>query len=254
VLQGKYTNNFDFRIAPSEIVNAGLVHYLPSLTRINTYRLTSRYNAATQLLNEVGIQADFTYTPKRGLTFALNLADILDPESGDQLFREIYADVNIKPKDKNWKLNAGLQMVDYNQARFEQKGDFVNTLTPFAEWVYKFDKKKSLKAELSYLLTKRNYRLFGQTDPHPEKLQDLGDFAWLLLEFNVAPHWSFSASDMYNTDNNIHYPSLGAFFTQKVTRFGFIYAKQPAGIVCTGGVCRFEPAFSGFRLDVSTNF
>lgn len=254
VLQGKYTNNFDFRIAPSEIVNAGLVHFLPSLTRINTYRLTSRYNAATQLLNEVAIQADFTYTPKRGLTFALNLSDILDPETGDQLFREVNADVNFKPKDKNWKLNAGLQMVDYNQARFEQKGDFVNTITPFAEWVYKFDKKKSLKAELSYLLTKRNYRLFGQEDPHPDKLQDLGDFAWILLEFNIAPHWSFSVSDMYNTDNDIHYPSLGAFFTQKVTRFGFIYAKQPAGIVCTGGVCRFEPAFSGFRLDVSTNF
>lgn len=254
VVQGKYTHNFDFRIAPSEIINAGLIHFLPSLTRINTYRLTSRYNAATQLLDEVALQADITYTPKKGLTFSLNASDIFDPNTGDQLFRELYADVSLKPKDKKWKLNAGLQMVDYNQARFEQKGDFVNTLTPFAEWVFKLDKKKSIKAELSYLLTKRNYRLFGQDDPHPDKLQDLGDFGWALVEFNIAPSWSFSVADMYNTDNNLHYPSVSAFYTLKVTRFGFIYAKQPAGIVCTGGVCRFEPAFSGFRLDVSTTF
>ncbi|OWY24370.1 hypothetical protein C7N43_23790 [Sphingobacteriales bacterium UPWRP_1] len=254
VLQGKYTSKFDFRIAPSEIQNAGLVHYLPSLTRLNTYRLTSRYNAATQLLGEVALQGDITYTPKKGVTFSLNVSDIFDPDNSDQLFRELYADVSLKPKDKKWKLNTGLQMVDYNQARFEQKGDFVNTLTPFAEWVYKFDKKKSIKAELSYMLTKRNYRLFGQEDPHPDKLQDLGDFAWALLEFDIAPHWSFTVANMWNVDNDIHYPTVGVFYTLKVTRLSVIYAKQPAGIVCTGGVCRFEPAFSGMRLDIATSF
>jgi hypothetical protein len=26
------------------------------------------------------------------------------------------------------------------------------------------------------------------------------------------------------------------------------------GIVCTGGVCRFEPAFSGFKTSLITSF
>lgn len=253
ILQGKYTKDFDFRVSPNEIRNKGLIHFLPPAARQNSGRLTARYNAATQLLGEWGIQADITATPKKGLTFNANFSNIHNLDTAN-LFREIYVEAEIKPHGKPWKSTIGVQTVDYNQLVYEQKGDFVNTLTPFAEFIYKFDKKKSLKTELSYMLTKRDYKLFGKTDPRPNELQDLGDWAWLLVEYNIAPHWSFSVADLYGIDKKLHYPTLFAAYTVNSSRFSLSYAKQPSGIVCTGGVCRFEPAFSGVRFDLMTTF
>ena len=31
VVEGKYTKNFDFRVSPNEILNKGLIHYIPAL-------------------------------------------------------------------------------------------------------------------------------------------------------------------------------------------------------------------------------
>ena len=42
--------------------------------------------------------------------------------------------------------------------------------------------------------------------------------------------------------------------TQKNTRFTAGYIRQVEGVNCTGGVCRVEPAFSGVRLTLTTNF
>ena len=43
-------------------------------------------------------------------------------------------------------------------------------------------------------------------------------------------------------------------YTEKQHRLSLNYAKQVAGIVCTGGVCRYEPAFNGFRVNLVTSF
>lgn len=255
VFQAKYTENFDFRVSPNEIINAGIINYLPALTRVNSYRLTGRYNAATQALGEMAFQTDITYTPVRGLTFTANFSNISNHEKIDSLyFREVYVDASWKPRKSPWKFNLGVQMVDYNRWVFEQKGDFVNTLTPFSEIVYKFDRKKSLKTEFSYMLTKRNYKLGGKEDPKPNSPQDLGDWFWYLFEFSVAPHWSISVADMYNFERRLHYPTFAASYTLKTSFIALSYAKQPDGIVCTGGICRYEPAFSGVKLDITTSF
>ena len=89
--------------------------------------------------------------------------------------------------------------------------------------------------------------------------QDHGDFLFALLELNIAPNWSFSASDMVNTKpkklNNVeHYYNISAFYTYNQSRFSIGYMKQVEGIVCTGGVCRQEPAFSGFKFGITTSF
>jgi hypothetical protein len=36
--------------------------------------------------------------------------------------------------------------------------------------------------------------------------------------------------------------------------YTFGYLKQQQGVNCSGGICRLEPAFSGVRFTVSTNF
>ncbi len=253
VLEAKYTENFDYRVSPNEVGIGGPLNFLPPLTRTNSYRLLARYNAATLPLGEIAVQGDVVYTPKKGMNLNGNFSTIYNLDN-ELLFREIYADITLKPRKKAWKLNTGLQWMDYNIAIYQQKGDFVHAITPFAEFVYKFTRKKSLKTEIQYMLTKRNYVLFGEEDPYPDKLQDFGDWFWLLTEFSIAPSWSFSVADMYAIDKNIHYPTFFVSYTHKVSRFALSYAKQPDGIICTGGICRYEPAFSGVKFDVTTRF
>lgn len=256
VLQGKVTEKFDFRVSPNEILNRGVVNYLPSLTRQNTYRLTSRYNAATQPLGEIALQADVTYKVSKRVGVTANFSNITNLDN-DLLFREIYVDATLKsPKGskKRWKAVGGLQMVDYNQQAFEQKGDWVHTLTPFTEFILRLDRKKSIRAELQYMLTKRNYRLFGQEDPNPDKPQDFGDWIWGMVEFNIAPRWSFVVGNMHSFGRKVSFPTVLVALTQKATRLSLSYGKQPDGVICTGGICRFEPAFSGVRFDLTTSF
>jgi hypothetical protein len=86
-----------------------------------------------------------------------------------------------------------------------------------------------------------------------------------LEEFSISPHWIFEASDMWNVTPNpdhassaikdgLHFPSLGVVYSKNATRYALRYVKQPEGIVCSGGICRLEPAFSGIKFNVSSNF
>lgn len=260
ILQARYLDNFDLRSSPNETQNRGLFHYLPSFTRQNSYRLAARYNAVAQSLGELAFQADIKYTPKKGRTFTghfsrVNSLDELNAEQGSKkLYQEVYVDFLFKQKKQPWKLISGVQFVDYNQLVYEQKGNYVKTFTPFLDFVYKFSRRKSIKTEMSYMLTKRNSRLFGQDDKKPEKEQDLGDWFWLLAEYSIAPRWSVAVADLYNVPSKIHYPTVNVTYSKKVSRFALTYASQPEGIVCTGGVCRFEPAFNGIRFDLTTSF
>ena len=253
-VQAKKTENFDFRTTPLETLNNGLVHFLPPQTRQNSLRLLTRYNHNTQLLDEFGYQVDVTFKPKKGLTFTANYSSV--ENENEQLFRESYIDCEVRIPKKKWKVLAGLQMVDYNQKIYEEKpeADNVNTLSPFTEFTWKFDRKKSLRVELQYMMTKRDYKLFGKEDPKPDKEQDLGDWLYGLVEFNVAPKYSISVSDMYNMPAKLHYYDISASYTNKANRFSMGYVKQVQGIICTGGVCRFENAFSGFKASITSSF
>ena len=95
---------------------------------------------------------------------------------------------------------------------------------------------------------------------------DYGDWLFALLEYTIAPHWTFTVSDMFNYnpkrinsstgdfEDPIHYPRFDIFYSTGPHRFAFSYVKQVDGIVCTGGICRYEPAFSGFKVGMQSNF
>jgi hypothetical protein len=117
--------------------------------------------------------------------------------------------------------------------------------TPFAEWTHRFSEKRSIRIEGQYQSTK----------------QDYGSWAFGLIEFNIAPRWSFALSDMYNVKQNpdnlhpqAHYYNCFTSFTEHSTRLTLAYVKQVDGVVCTGGVCRYEPAFSGLKFTLNTTF
>jgi hypothetical protein len=193
VLEGKRTENFDFRVRPQESLNRGLVNFLPPMARVNTYRLTARYNAATQFLGEMAFQADVRYNYKRKLGFNVNVSNITTLDN-ELLYRELYTEVSYKYK-RLWTLLGGIQMQRYNQEIFEFKEEgtpIVETLIPYFDFLYKFDRKKSIRFEAQYM--------FIGNDEKAGALQDYGEWAFALVEFSMAPHWTFTVSDMYNVN------------------------------------------------------
>lgn len=264
-VEAKRTERFKLRTDPFVTLNQGMIGFIPPMSRVNTYRLTARYQAATQELGEWALQGDFTYSPNKTWRFNVNLSHItgLDNPSYDYtlprdtalFYNEIYTEVTYKIKQK-WQIIGGIQFQQYNQDLYEVKPGkpMVETMVPYVDVLYKFDRKKSLRVEAQYMNTQ----------------EDFGSWIFGLAEFSIAPHWTFTASDMFNispnpdkeeipTDSNgekmkIHYPRFDVFYTFKSNRFSLSYVKQVEGIVCTGGICRLEPAFSGVKMTVNSTF
>jgi len=221
--------------------------------------LTARYSPATQTLSEQAFQADVRYRFSKKLTALVNYSNI-NTLDGTKLYSEIYTEVLYKYKRK-WQLKGGIQMQQYNQDIYEVKPGvpIVETLIPYIEYLYKISRKKSVRVEMQYMSTgddvKAGYK------------QDYGDWFFFLVEYAIAPKWSFVVSDMYNssagkntptnsdgTKNLLHYPRLDVYHTRGANRFSLSYIKQVEGIVCNGGICRLEPAFSGFNFTVNATF
>ena len=60
------------RTSPNELLLNGLLAYMPSLTRQNTYRLLARYNAPAQELGEDGVQGEIDIRPSKKTQITLN--------------------------------------------------------------------------------------------------------------------------------------------------------------------------------------
>ncbi|MBK7873122.1 MAG: hypothetical protein IPJ74_21840 [Saprospiraceae bacterium] len=258
-LEAKRTENFTFRTRPQAQLNQGFVNFLPPMARVNTYRLASRYNAATQELGELAFQADIRYLFNKDWTFNINVSNITNLDD-ELLYREVYTEIGYKYK-REWSILGGVQFQNYNQEVYEFKPGVPNvqTVTPFAEFLYKFDRTKALRIEAQAMFT-------GE-DKSVELGQDYGSWLFGLAEFSIAPHWTFTASDMYNVEAgrnspvnengeklNIHYPRFDIYYTYRSNRFSLSYVKQVEGVVCAGGICRLEPAFSGVKMTVNSTF
>jgi hypothetical protein len=177
------------------------------------------------------------------LTFNI-FGSLINDLDNTNLFRELQFNVKYR-KPKQYSMTTGVQYIEYNQEQFETKPGvpMVKVLAPYVDFLYKFDKKKSLRAEVQYLYTD----------------EDLGQFAFALLEFSVAPHWIITASDMVNVKPKkaaeiVHYPRLAIVYVNKSNRFSIAFVRQVAGVVCSGGICRPEPAFTGVKVGVTSAF
>lgn len=254
--QFKRTENFQFRDSPlseSSIIK-GALNFLPPINKQHSVRLASRYSPAAQEIGEVAFSLDFTKKISKKLGFQFTASEIhgLDVSfkhwAKTTLFRELTAELDFKVS-KKLKGDVGFQFVQYSTEFYEfHKGTANEVLvyTPYLELVYKIDRKKSLRAELQYQHTAK----------------DFGQWAFALLEFSMAPNFTISVSDQWNikkgpndaSKDNEHYYSIFTSYTHKVTRFFASYVRQVEGIVCTGGVCRIEPSFNGVKVGMNTSF
>lgn len=254
-LQFKRAENWQFRTSPNQILFNGLLSFMPPVPRQNSLRLPARYFANSLELRELAFGGEITFTPLKHLTFTLAGSEVRDLifkpalTSHKNYFREAFAMAAWKPT-KQLELELGFQYLRYNRVIYIGDGATdIDGYTPFAEIGYKINKKMSVRMELQYQSVKK----------------DFGQWIYGLLEFNIAPHWSFAVSDMWNfkpnPDNLIpagrnpnHYYSVFAAYNLRSVSFTLNYVKQVEGIVCTGGVCRFEPAFSGVKFGVNSTF
>ena len=249
--QYRRIENFPLKVSPYSNLLNGIISYQPSMTRQASYRMLARYQAPAQPVGEQAYQAELIYSLNKNTNVSLNYSDIRDL-GGLQLFNEQFFQVEHK-FNRKWKGKIGLQMVEYNQSVYEGKDpkkiDNVKTFTPFGEVTYKINRKNSIRLESQMLNTE----------------QDLGSFYHGIIEWNNSPKYTFAISNMINTNpvrivnptlanQVLYYPGVFVKYNVKTTSFTAAYVKQVEGINCTGGICRLEPAFSGLRFTLSTQF
>jgi hypothetical protein len=251
-LSGKRTENFVMRTytpkSSAEAQLQGLLNWQPIVARIRPQRLISRYSPVSQNLSEMAAGADVLISPNDNLDITLNYTRINTLEDV-KLYREVFAELEYRGIDK-WLFMGGGQYLNYNQDLYLVRPGkpIIEAVTVFLEGTYRFNDKKSLRVEVEYMHNKEDY----------------GSWAFALIEYNIAPRWSFAVSDMYITELNPgnlsglktspHYYNAFMAYTKGPHRFTLSYVKQPDGINCTGGVCRYEPAFSGLRLGVTSSW
>lgn len=273
-LAAKSTDNMSFRSDRNESLNYLLINYNPALTKPHTYLLVATlYPYATNINGEVAFQADLNYKFKKktkiggkyGMNVGANFAIALAPErtylndmegnrqgyetklfaASDSMF---YSDVNIfiaKKFSKKFKAKLTYFNLAFNADAniITEAHGMVYSNTVVFEGTIKLKPKHSLRFELQGLFTK----------------QDRGDWAALVLEYSISPHWFFAIIDQYNYGNSdeekrVHYLYGTVGYIRGSTRISLAYGRQREGIFCVGGVCRAVPASNGFNLTLTSSF
>ena len=225
------------------------INYLPALTRQYTYMLANLNPYQVKANGELGGQIDLCYSYRsktdryRYWNFHANFSTFYKLKANgegkrDLLWRDINVDVE-RQWSKKWKTAL---LYSYQDNMDNQAHIFVADVT------HKFNRKSSLRFEVQYLLS-------GDDKSEWDGLHSEGDWVAGLVEFSFAPHWSFYMQDMYNIgQSKTHYYNGGFSYTYNRTRVQLSYGRNRAGYICSGGVCRYSPAFSGVNLILTSSF
>ena len=265
------------------IGGGNIINYVPLLTRQHTYSLANLnpyLGASVHTGTEQGGQIDLYYSlrnPKaRGKywNFHANFSmfNTIDHKNTDDDFikgRNVWRDLNFDV-ERQWNKKVKSTFL-YSYQRWDEnnnhadgfEAEYFTSHIFVGDVTYKFNKKHSVRTELQYLASK-DYE---------------GDWVAGTIEYNFAPKYSFYVSDMWNCepmgdeendtmyDNFyydletweaknylLHYYQIGASYTHNSLRVQLSYGRNRAGYVCSGGVCRMQPAYTGFNLAMTLSF
>ncbi len=235
-------------------VMGNTLNYLPALTRQHTYMLAALNPCQMNAEGELAVQADVYYTLRskqsrqRYWNFHANYSTAYTLKAYQTASgkRELlWSDLNVDVErqwNKQWKSTLMFSRQEWNTSHGQGPALPSTTYSSnifVGDVMYKINKKFSLRMEAQYLLS-NDYE---------------GDWVAGLVEFNVAPHWSVFFSDMYNLGTTkTNYYNGGLSFTHNRTRVQVSYGRNRAGYVCSGGVCRYQPAYTGVNLMLTTSF
>lgn len=243
---------------PGYGTTANMLSYRPAMSTQYTYMLTTLNPYAPEIgdkvirAGEIGGQIDAFYNfrrgtkigGKRGMKVHANFSTYysLNENGGtagsELLFRDFSLDVE-RQWTKEFKMVLMYSMQEYNKHN-DNNGAYIGlSHIVVADLLYKWTPKLSSRLELQYLTTK----------------DDQGDWMAGLLEVNFAPHWSVFASDMWNHGGTrLHYYNGGVSWSMNNIRLSAGYGRYKAGFICSGGVCREIPAYTGANLALNLSF
>ena len=227
--------------------SGNVLNYLPALTRQYTYMLANLNPYQVNAEGESGGQADiyYSYRPasdrSKYWNFHANLSMYYSDKNLTKESRLLWRDINADIEhrwNKNWKTSVLVSVQEWSPTHGMDDKTYASNIF-VVDNTYKFNRKMALRVELQYLYS-QDY----------EK-----DWMAALAEFSVAPRWSITVSDMYNNGSTkVHYYNASASYTLKGTRVQLGYGRNRAGYVCSGGVCRYTPAYTGANLVVTSTF
>ena len=272
------TTSIDNR--PIGIGGGNIMNYVPLLTRQHTYSLANLNpyrGSSVHTGGEVGGQIDLFYSlrnPKvrnKYWNFHANFSMFNTIDHYNPMFmqdmegRNVWLDFNFDV-ERQWskklkttflysfqRWDEEINHYDSPEAHYCSSHIFVGDVT------YKINKKHSMRFEAQYLAS-NDYE---------------GDWVAATIEYNFAPKFSFYVSDMWNCEKMqdgaygnyymnldtyesehylLHYYQVGASFTHNSFRAQLSYGRNRAGFVCSGGVCRFQPAYTGLNLAITLSF
>lgn len=268
------------QLRPEGIGGGNTMNYIPLLTRQHTYSLANLNpyrGSSVHTGGEIGGQVDVYYSLRnkkaRGKywNFHANFSMFNTLKHYSQRMaqtidsRNVWIDFNFDV-ERQWnkslkttflysfqRWDEEINHFDSPSAHYCRSHIFVGDVT------YKINKKHSLRFEAQYLAS-NDYE---------------GDWVAATIEYNLAPKFSFYVSDMWNCEKMqdgmygnyymnldtyeydnylLHYYQVGASFTHKSFRAQLSYGRNRAGYVCSGGVCRFQPAYTGVNLALTLSF
>ena len=239
---GKFSTTLTVRRLQNMQDGFGL-NYLPSLCMEQSYMLATLNPYTTFAAGELGGSADIYYSVK-SWKFHLNGSWIMALPvalKNYDVLRLAYRDLNVQV-EKRWgrrlKTVAFMSIQENSPTHGDRKA--TNAQNVFVlDGLYRFPGKLSLRAQLQYLYSEELTR----------------DWMAGSLELSSVDGWSVHVQDMYNHgDTRQHYYELGAGWTRGGFKVDLAYGHQRAGLVCSGGVCRWQPEYRGGLLRLSYHF
>lgn len=237
-----------------------MLNYVPALCTQYTYMLTTLhpYGARTGDLmtgfvnsGEIGGQIDVFYNFRRGTKLGgkrgmkvhgnfstyYTIAEEGTFKTGNLLFKDMSLDIE-KQWTRQFKSTILWSMQEYSPKYGANKTTYLSNII-VADLLFKFTDLFSTRLELQYLITH----------------EDQKDWMAALVEVSFAPHWSIYVSDMYNHGmSKVHYYNGGVSYVKSRTRLSLGYGRYRSGYICSGGVCRPIPAYTGANFSITTSF
>ena len=242
--------NMSYRIfnTVSAASPANTLNYLPSLCMQQTYMLAGLNPYVTYADGEAGLQGDLFWTFRRGTALGgrygmkLHVAGswiealpfaLPDRDTHWLAYRDINIDLE-RRWSKAFRTVFFVSIQENSPTHGNRKA--TNAQNVFVlDGQYKFSPVAALRVELQYLYSQELTR----------------DWMAALAEFSLAPHWSVTVSDMYNHGSTgVHYFNVGASYSVDSFNVSLMAGRNREGMVCSGGVCRWQPAFSGAVLRI----
>lgn len=241
----------------------GSLNYVPALTQQYTYALTAinPYNAHPG--SELGGQIDLYYSLRRGsllggargMKLHANYSQWHGPQNPYMLsgttvlyFRDFSADIE-KYLTRQLKLKALYSFQAYNPCVKDPTlagMDMWNSHIVVLDLLYKYTRQNSLRMELQHLFASSH-----DEDGLEEEEKYRSNWLAALLECNIGTAWSLYVQDSWNYGNMynpLHYYNGGVSYSRSSMRVDLTFGRYMQGFLCSGGVCRTIPAYTGANL------